>query len=176
MKLLVSDRVSLRAPEPEDLDLLYQWENNPQWWNVGGTLVPFSRYQLKEYIAEAHRDIYDIKQLRLMVDLVEEGKTVGMVDLYDFDPYHRRAGVGVLIDPLYQKKGLATEALNLLITYAFSFLKLHQVYVHVSETNEASLKLFSRCSFLQTGVLRNWITSENGYTDVIVMQRINENS
>ncbi|MDO4756926.1 MAG: GNAT family protein, partial [Parabacteroides sp.] len=67
-------------------------------------------------------------------------------------------------------------ALNLLITYAFSFLKLHQLYVHVSETNEASLKLFTRCSFLQTGVLRNWITSENGYTDVIVMQRINENS
>ena len=174
MSLLKSERISLRAPEPEDLELLFQWENNPQWWNVGGTLVPYSRYQLKEYIAEAHRDIFDIKQLRLMVDLIEEGKTIGMVDLYDFDPYHRRAGVGILIDPLSQKKGLATEALNLLITYAFSFLKLHQLYAHIPETNEASIHLFTRCSFVKTGVLKDWITSEKGYTDVIVMQRINE--
>ena len=109
-----------------------------------------------------------------MVDLIEEGKTIGMVDLYDFDPYHRRAGVGILIDPLSQKKGLATEALNLLITYAFSFLKLHQLYAHIPETNEASIHLFTRCSFTKTGVLKDWITSEKGYTDVIVMQRINE--
>lgn len=174
MKYLQNDRITLRAPEPEDLELLYQWENNPEWWNLGSTLVPFSRYQLKSYIAEAHRDIFDIKQLRLMVDSIEEGKTVGMVDLYDFDPHHQRAGVGVLIDSIYQKKGFGSGTLTLLVTYAFSFLKLHQLYAHISVENEASKKLFTRCNFVQTGVLKDWITTTNGYVDVITMQRLNE--
>lgn len=103
MNLLQNKTVCLRAPEPEDLELLYSWENNPEWWEIGNTLAPYSRYLLKEYIAESHRGIFDLKQLRLMIDLCSTGATVGMLDLYDFDPHHRRAGVGILVDPLYQK-------------------------------------------------------------------------
>lgn len=49
--LLSNDRVRLRALEPEDLELLYRWENDPELWEVGNTLAPYSRYILKEYIA-----------------------------------------------------------------------------------------------------------------------------
>ena len=172
MRLLQNERISLRAPEPEDLELLYRWENNSEWWSLGNTLVPYSHYQLKEYIAESHRDIYDIKQLRLMIKWVEKKEAVGMVDLYDFDPFHRRAGVGILVEPTSQKKGLATDALELLIQYAFSFLKLHQLYVHIPMDNEASKALFMRCGFSVTGILKDWITTEKGYSDVLVMQYI----
>ena len=84
MNLLQNKTVCLRAPEPEDLELLYSWENNPEWWEIGNTLAPYSRYLLKEYIAESHRGIFDLKQLRLMIDLCSTGATVGMLDLYDF--------------------------------------------------------------------------------------------
>ena len=95
----------------------------------------------------------DLKQLRLMIDLCSTGATVGMLDLYDFDPHHRRAGVGILVDPLYQKNGLATEALELLAEYAFSYLKLHQLFVHIPIGNEPSKALFARCGFTVTGIL-----------------------
>lgn len=173
MEILQNDTVRLRALEPEDLELLYRWENNPEWWGLGSTLSPYSRYILKEYIAESHRDIYDLKQLRLMVDLRSTGATIGMIDLYDFDPHHRRAGMGILVDPLYQKNGFATIALDLLLGYAFSFLKLHQLYVHIPLANEASKALFTRSGFTVTGILTDWITAEAGYSDVLVMQRIN---
>ena len=174
MELLSNETISLRAPEPEDLELLYHWENKPEWWGLGNTLAPYSRYLLKEYIAESHRDLYDLKQLRLMIDYRPTGATVGMLDLYDFEPHHRRAGVGILIDPVYQKNGLATEALGLLIRYAFSFLKLRQLYVHIPVGNEASKTLFTRCGFTVTGILTDWIATEDGYSDVLVMQRINK--
>ena len=74
MNLLQNKTVCLRAPEPEDLELLYSWENNPEWWEIGNTLAPYSRYLLKEYIAESHRGIFDLKQLRLMIDLCSTGK------------------------------------------------------------------------------------------------------
>ena len=174
MNLLQNNTLRLRALEPEDLELLYAWENNPEWWELGNTLAPYSRYLLKEYIAESHRDIFDLKQLRLMIDLCATGATVGMLDLYDFDPHHRRAGVGILVDPLYQKNGLATEALEQLVGYAFSYLKLHQLFVHIPIGNEASKALFTRCGFTVTGRLADWIATKDGYSDVLIMQRIRE--
>lgn len=172
MNLLQNETLRLRSPEPEDLESLYAWENNTEWWGLGNTLTPYSRYLLKEYIAESHRDLFDMKQLRLMIEHRQTGATIGMLDLYDFDPHHRRAGVGILVDPRYQKQGLATVALNLLVDYVFSYLKIHQLFAHIPVGNEASKHLFARCGFIRTGVLKDWIVAEKGYSDVEVLQRL----
>lgn len=172
MALLENDTLRLRAPEPEDLDLLYRWENNPDLWKTGCTMTPYSRYTLKRYIEESYRDIFATGQLRLMIELRKTGETVGTIDLYDFEPRHLRAGVGILLDPLYQGKGFATEALQVLTDYAFRFLKLHQLFVHIPEGNEASKALFTRCGFTPSGKLQDWILTEEGYSDVLVMQKI----
>lgn len=170
MALLENSEIRLRALEPEDLEWVYRWENNPDLWQVGATLAPFSRYVLKAYIAASHRDIFDLKQLRLMVELRATGVAAGMVDLFDFDPHHRRAAVGILVDSAYRKGGVATGAVRLLAEYAFSFLRMHQLYVHVPVGNEASKALFARCGFVVTGVLSDWLAVGDGYEDVLVMQ------
>lgn len=174
MALLENERIRLRNLEPEDLDILYRWENDSSLWGIGNTVSPFSRYVLKEYIAESHRDIYELRQLRLMIEWRATGMPAGLADLFEFDPHHRRAGVGILVDALYRQNGVATEALNLIADYAFCFLKLHQLYAHVPVTNEASKTLFSRCGFVVTGMLSEWITGPEGYVDVWVMQRLNK--
>ncbi len=97
MKTLENTTISLRAPELEDLDLLFIWENEPSIWQVSGTLTPFSRYILKQYLEHAGKDIYEVKQLRLMIQLKSNHRPVGAVDLFDFDPHHHRAGIGILI-------------------------------------------------------------------------------
>ena len=53
--------IRLRAIEPEDLDLLYQIENDRSLWNVGATNVPYSRYTLHDYIATSNDDIYAVR-------------------------------------------------------------------------------------------------------------------
>lgn len=174
MALLENEKIHLRALEPEDLEPLYRWENNPDLWGVGNTLSPFSRYILREYIAESHQDIFEAKQLRLMIELCSTGAAVGMVDLYDLEVHHRRAGIGILLDPIYQGNGLATEAVNLMVEYAYSLLNLHQLYAYVPVKNEPSKALFTRCGFTITGILSDWIAIEGGYSDVIAMQRINK--
>lgn len=171
MALLENERIRLRALEPEDLERLYRWENDPALWQVGATLAPFSRYVLKEYIAASHRDIFELKQLRLVIEIRSTGVAAGLIDLFDFDPHHRRAGVGILVDASYRRTGLAAEALTLLEGYAFSFLHLHQLYAHVPVSNPASRALFARCGFRVTGTLSDWLAAAGGgYTDVLVMQ------
>jgi diamine N-acetyltransferase len=113
---MVKTDIVLRAPEPGDVDILYQWENDREIWKVSNTLTPFSKYILEKYIENAHLDIYQVKQLRLMIDVISEDKpplTVGAVDLFDFDAHNLRAGVGILIgNKKDRNKGYATLALK----------------------------------------------------------------
>ena len=174
MSYLTSDRITLRAPEPEDLDAFYRWENDTALWAVGCAVEPYSRYALRQYIATADHDIYARRQLRLMVERRADRMVVGVVDLFDFDPTHQRAGVGLLIDRAFQRQGFASEALNLLVDYAFGVLHLKQLYAHVPTDNAACLALFDRATaFTHTATLRSWLQRHNTYVDVEVWQLIN---
>lgn len=167
---LSDEEIRLRALEPEDLEVLYRWENDSTLWEVGNTLAPFSRYALKRYIAESHQSFYEVHQLRLIIELVAERRAIGIVDLFDFDPHANRAACGILLDPDEQGRGWATRALRLLIGYAFHRLALHQLYAHVPEANQPSMRLFVRCGFQPTGCQKEWIRVASGFADVRVMQ------
>ncbi len=96
--MLESNGIRLRALEPEDVDLLYEWENNMEICEVSNTLTPFSRYQLKRYIESSKLTLYQTKQLRLIIEADEDGGLLlsGMIDLFDFDGVPiNRGGSGV---------------------------------------------------------------------------------
>ena len=169
-KLLSNERVSLRAMEPEDLDVLYRWENDDRLWAFGSTLTPFSRFVLRQYIENASQDLFEVKQLRLMIVEATTDTPIGTIDLYDFDPFHLRAGIGILIDSDHQKQGFAREALILLKGYAFRFLKMNQLYAFIPAMNVGSQHLFRRCGFTESGLLRKWNKASEGLEDVYVYQ------
>lgn len=173
MNLLENLTISLRAPEPGDLDLLYLWENDTSIWSISGTLAPFSRNVLKQYLDHAGKDIYEAKQLRLIIQLRSNHRPVGAIDLFDFDPHHRRCGVGILVaEPSDRQKGYAREALDILMEYCDKFLHLHQLYCNIAAGNEASIALFKRAGFTETGRKKEWIFNGKGYEDELVFQKI----
>ena len=86
--ILQGKLVFLRALEPCDVDLLYKWENDPEVWTISNTLKPFSRYTLEEFIRVSVVDIFESKQLRLMINEVKSNNTVGIIDIFEFDPFH----------------------------------------------------------------------------------------
>ena len=106
--MLKGNEIRLRALEPHDVELLYRWENDPAIWTISHTLTPFSQFTLKQYIASSAQDIYTSKQLRLMIDELHNRKTIGVIDIFDFDPFHRRAGIGILIDAQYRQSTCST--------------------------------------------------------------------
>ena len=166
--------VELRAVEPEDLSLLYEWENNPTVWKVSNTLVPFSRYSLKRYIESDPSDIYAQRQVRMMIDCCNEDKkirTVGTIDLFDLDPLHQRAGIGILIvSEDDRRQGYAYEALLQVIDYCRKILFLHQLYCNIAVGNVASIKLFEKAGFEITGTKKEWLRKETGWEDELLMQ------
>ncbi len=173
--LLENKNLRLRAIEPEDMELLYRWENDTSLWLHGASITPFSRYIIKQYLIDAGQDLFERKQLRLMIDATESQKTVGTIDLYDFEPFHRRAGVGILIDTAYRHQGFGHEALRLLENYCFTFLKLKQLYAVVSANNIKSIQLFEKTGYKRSGTLKAWLSTGDSFTDSIFLQRINDN-
>jgi diamine N-acetyltransferase len=166
--------IKLRALEPEDLELLYEWENNNTYWTVSNTISPFSRYTLKRYIENSHKSIYETGQLRLMIDHIEDNLTIGTIDVFEFDPFHKRAGIGILIaDEAYRRKGFATMSLTCLINYCFKTLQLHQLYCNILSDNLISIDLFKKHGFVEIGIKKEWILTDNGYVDVIMFQLLN---
>lgn len=170
---LVGDKVILRALEPNDLEVLYQTENKTDLWYVSDTVTPFSKHILKQYIDESHRDIYDAKQLRLAICLPDNA-VIGFIDLFDFNPQHRRAGIGlVIVNELNRRKGYAKDALKVLINYSFSFLQLHQLYCDITEDNNDSLNLFKSVGFNEIGAKKDWVYTNGTYKSVLMFQIIN---
>lgn len=166
--------VKLRAVEPNDLELLLEWENDTKVWQVSNTTLPYSKYIMEQYIADAGNDIYATKQTRFMIDCIESGKTVGCIDIFDFEPLHKRAGIGILIDEEHRNNGYATHALDLIINYAFKILDMHQLYSNVPIDNEASLKLFQHKGFGLTATKKDWIRRESIFVDEYFLQLINK--
>ncbi|MGZ3899670.1 MAG: GNAT family N-acetyltransferase [Bacteroidia bacterium] len=171
---LRSDNIHLRAVEPQDADLLYEWENDRSIWAVSNTQIPFSKFVLEEFANSSHQDIYTNKQLRLMAVETLSGKTIGCIDIFDFDPQHARAGVGIYIHKDFREKGLASECLQLVIDYAFKTLHLKQIYSHVNASNLASINLFTKLGFEKTALKKAWHkTSLHLFEDVWFLQLIN---
>ncbi|MDR2791704.1 MAG: GNAT family N-acetyltransferase [Tannerellaceae bacterium] len=173
MAFLKDETVQLRALEPEDLPFLYRWENDTDLWTLGNTVAPYSRHTLTEYLADARRDVYDTRQLRLVIETLPDHLSVGLIDLFDLDIHNQRAAVGIFIIPAYRKKGIGAAALRLLADYAFRFLHLHQLYAHVPADNAESLALFRHCGYQSGGRLSQWAIHPSGlFADVFLLQLI----
>ena len=168
------DKIRLRALEPEDLELLYKWENNESYWTISNTVSPFSKYTLKRYLENSHKNIYETGQLRLMIDHIEDKVTIGTIDLFDFDPFHKRTGLGILIAvESYRRKGYASMSLKCLINYCFKTLQLHQLFCNILENNTESMDLFMKQGFIKSGIKKEWILTSEGYLDEYMFQLIN---
>lgn len=172
MNTLHGNTIHLRALEPEDLQFLFDTENDESFWQVSHTQVPFSKFLLKQYLENAHLDIFEAKQLRLIIQENLNNTPVGIIDLFDYNPQHKRAGIGILIHEKYQKNGFASEALQLLIEYSFTHLNLHQLYANITTDNTKSIALFLKHNFTEIGIKKEWTFSKGTFNDEILFQLI----
>jgi len=157
MVTLKGTQIYLRALEPEDLEFIYEVENDERVWEVSATQTPYSKFLIKQYLENAHQDIYEAKQLRLAICIRNTGKVIGLIDLYDFNPTHHRLGVGILIlENAERRKGYGKEALKLVLKYGKTHLHLHQMYATIASENKISQDLFLGQNFQFIGQRKDW--------------------
>lgn len=173
--MIQEKKISLRAPEPEDVDFLFKMENDKSMWHLSNTLTPFSKFDLEQFVMLSDKDIFTTKQSRFIID--KEGVSgklpVGAIDLFNFEPQHKRAGIGIMIIKDEQRKGIANIALDLIIDYGFNILGLHQLYCNIEASNKASFGLFVKKGFETIGLKKEWNFRNSGWVDEQMLQLIN---
>lgn len=173
MTTLKGADIYLRALEPEDLEFVLEVENDESIWELSNTQTPYSRFLIKQYLENAHKDIFEVKQLRLVISNYED-QPLGLIDIFDFDFKNKRAGLGIVIkNEKDRDKGYGREALQLLINYSFVHLGLHQLYCNISEENKASIKLFTKLGFKKVGLKHDWNFVNGVYKNEYLFQLIN---
>lgn len=174
MITLKGKNIYLRALEPEDLEFIHTIENDESLWELSNTIMPYSKFLIKQYLEHSHKDIFEVKQLRLVISNYSD-KPLGMIDLFDFDFKNGRAGVGILVkDIIDRQSGYGSEALQLLINYSFTHLGLHQLYCNISEENQASIKLFTSKGFQKIGLKEDWNYVNGDFKNEYLFQLLNK--
>ena len=161
----------LRALEPDDLDILYDTENDKSLWKYSNTSSPFSKHSLKKFIENSHLDIIEHKQVRLVLS-DKNNLPFGFIDLFKYDMINKRAGVGVIIFEKYRSRGLGSISLDLIENYVKKYIPIHQLYANISSENIESIKLFEKHNYLKVGNKKDWIYYNNKYFDELLYQKI----
>mgnify|MGYP003434105400 CR=1 FL=1 len=169
---LKGQNIHLRALEPEDLDFLYEIENNESIWEVSNTQTPYSKWVLKQYLENAHQDIFEAKQLRLVIVLSETNEKIGLIDLFDFDAKNSRAGIGIIISENFRNQGIGKETLQLISNYAFTHLILHQLFAKKTTNNKANLQLFRNFVYQKKKKKKDWNKIKDTFVDEVLFQLI----
>lgn len=172
MMFIKNENIALRVAEPNDAKVIYRWENDTDIWRVSETTVPYSMHQIQTFLM-SNNDLTSERQLRLMIERLDDKKAVGCIDIYDYDSFNGRAGIGILIDKDCRRQGYAKQAVELLKDYCFNILLLNQLYIYTLANNIESILLFESLGFERCGIRKQWYKTNEGYLDQIEYQLIN---
>ena len=165
-------KVTLRALEPEDLELIYKIENDTTIWDVGSSKVNYSRYAIKQYIAQQPQEISVAGELRLVITNSETGEAVGLIDLTNYSATNRSAEVGIALLASERGKGYGKAAIKEIERYAKEFHNLRMLYAHTSASNLSVAKnLFLTCNYKPVATLPEWHFNGREYEDLTVFKK-----
>lgn len=148
---LTGNLIRLRRVKMEDAEQILEWENNPEFWSLSSSPGPFTHEDIYQFIQLSH-DFGRDKQERWMIVPLHGVNPVGAVDIFCSQRSRKTAGIGILIGkPEDRKKGYASEALSLVLSYMNKALGMNTAECLIYPDNKASLRLFERIGFDPSG-------------------------
>lgn len=157
---LETERLVLRQVRAEDAADLFALRTNE------GAMKYLDRPRLKdmdeahEFIRKIEKDYDENNGINWMITLKDEDRVIGNIGFWRFDKANYRIEIGYMLMPQYWGKGIATEAMDPVLQYAFETLKVHSIEANVNPENEASKRLLMKIGFRQEAYFR-----ENYYYD-----------
>ncbi len=170
--MLKAEHVLLTPLSNDDISILFNWINDRELVLYNASYKPIHEKQ--------HREWFEIVQQRkdmiiFCIRLIETDKLIGTCQLHSIHNINRNAELQIRIgDISEQGKGYGTEAVCLLLKFAFKDLNLHRVYLHVFHNNLPAIRAYEKAGFVREGLLRKHTFIDGHYVDVVVMGVVRE--
>jgi len=171
-QMLKSAHLLLTPPTVADLPIMFDWINDRE--------QVLSNAPYKPVTEEAHKAWFESIQQRndlviFGIRLLEDKRLIGSCQLHSINHVHRSAELQIRIgEPSQRGQGYGTEAVRLLLDFAFKDLNLHRVYLHVFSTNAAAIRLYEKAGFKREGLLRKAAHIDGAYVDIVMMGILRE--
>jgi RimJ/RimL family protein N-acetyltransferase len=163
--MLRGQKVILRAIERDDLRRLWEIRNDEAVEVMAfGPPIPRSMAEMEAWfdkrLAESDSNVFAIEV---------DGQVVGSCNLRDIDLVHRRAELGITLASEAIGKGYGSDSIRVLLDLAFTHLNLHKVSLDTLASNQAGLRAYRACGFVETGRMRQHEWFEGRWDDLVMM-------
>ncbi|WP_274366202.1 GNAT family N-acetyltransferase [Paenibacillus thermotolerans] len=166
-KFLEGTKVYLRPIEKEDASYYYRSLYEPLGRRLTGTQKIYTEEQIERYLESSSSNS---SRVHLLITLQETDETIGDIAVQDIDPTNRNANIRIaLYEERHQGFGYGSEAMRLLLDYAFGVLQLHRVELNVFSYNERAVRAYEKVGFKVEGRQREALYYNYEYHDSILM-------
>ena len=164
---IVGKKVTLRAMEMKDCELIREMFNDPEMENlVVGWAFPVSQYAQEQWLMKNYNNQ---NSFRFVIETEEDG-AVGIATLLDIDWKNRRAGHGIKLAKHKQRsKGIGTDAVMAIMRYAFDELNLNRLDGSWFDDNIASKNMYRKCGWVEEGIKRQYVYKKGQYRDLTIV-------
>jgi RimJ/RimL family protein N-acetyltransferase len=169
---LTGERVYLRPLTKEDLIYIRHWANNPELRSLTGEVLPLSETGAEAYFEKLQQD-----QTRVwfMIVVKENSRVIGEAGLLRMFHAWRTSDLSIIIgEPDAWGQGYGTEAIEILLDYAFGYLNFHRIAIGVVGFNERALRFYEKIGFQREGVQRDGYYFNHQYHDFVMMSILEE--
>lgn len=171
---IITERLHLRAATPADAEDMLRYLSDPEVMKHTG-MEPFQNTEdVLDEINWYHSLVEEDSGIRWGITLKESGKMIGSCGFHNREPKHFRAEIGYELSPEHWGKGIASEALQAVLRYGFSHLRLERIEALIEPENRASLRLVEKNGFLREGLLRHYEYGRGRFDDLYMYSILRE--
>ena len=163
---LNTERLILRKISKRDIKDIYEYSKDPR---TSKFLLWYPHYSLRDTKRHVRSILKRYKKgsfYDYAVVLKDSGKMIGTCGFTRTYPLVDKAEIGYVINPEYQGRGFATEAVGRVLSFGFEDLGLERIEARYIVGNDSSLKLMQRVKMTPEGVIRHGVHAKGKYHDV----------
>lgn len=147
--------VRLRAVEPDDWPLHFEWDRNTEGERLTDDIYPpRSTIAAQQWAGSQSTKPFDGHTFRLQIEAVGSGDMVGTINSHSCNPRSGTFAYGIAVMDAYHRQGYASEAVILFLRYFFQELRYQKVTITVFSFNTPSIKLHEKLGFQLEGRIR----------------------
>jgi len=164
---LAGEKVLLRPFEAEDMEHMIRWYNQPELRALIGQVYPETKHSAEDWF---ERLCTDRSRVWFAVVRKSDGVVVGEAGLLRMDfPWKTTDLTMIIGDESARGQGLGTEAIVLLMDYAFGYLGFHRIAIGVVGFNEKALRFYEKVGFKREGIQRDGYYYRHKFHDFVMM-------
>lgn len=171
-KFLIGECVYLRPVEHDDLLYIRKWANDPEIRRLTGEVTPMTPTGAERFFEKVQNDA---DRVWFIIALRENDAPIGEGGLLRMFPAWRTTDLSIIISEKDAwGKGYGTEAIRLLLDYAFGCLNFHRVALGVVDFNERALRFYEKIGFKREGIQRDGYFYDHAYHDFVMMSMLED--